>query len=924
MQKIIQILFLITQLAIQTVSFAADGIKIINPKCEMLVNPLGIDAAKPRLSWQIISDRRQEMQKAYQIIVASSAAKLAMNEGDLWNSGKIASDHSVLITYSGKSLASSQECFWKVKVWTNHDEEAWSEPAYFSLGLLKPEDWKGKWIGLDKSFPWDSVTKFSRLSARYFRKEINAPNQIKKATVYISGLGMYELYINGEKIGDQVLSPSPTDYSKTVLYNSFDVTQRIKKGKNVLGTVLGNGRFFTMRQNYKPQKWHTFGFPKMILQLEIEYTDGSKQIIGSDASWKVTSDGPIRSNNEYDGEEYDATKELSGWNSIGYDDKRWLKVQLVKAPGGILKAGMNDNMKVMELVHPVSIKRVSEGKYILDMGQNMAGWIKMNMKGERGDKVKLRFAESLQPNGELYVANLRDALVTDIYTLKGEGKESWRPSFVYHGFRFVEVTGYPGTPTTSDFVGEVVYDGMQSIGSFESSNTILNQIHKNAWWGIRSNYKGMPVDCPQRNERQPWLGDRTMGSYGESFLFDNSRLYAKWLNDIQDAQRPEGNIPDVAPNFWYYYKDNMTWPGAFLTIANMLYHQYGDKQSIVKHYPAMKKWIGYMKNKYTNNEGIITKDSYGDWCVPPESPELIHAKDSSRITNPQLIATAYYYYLLQLMERFAELTGNLADCGKFESEATRVKAAFNKKFYNSSKYNYGNNTVTANLLPLAFDMVPEDRKEKVFRNITDKIVDENNSHISTGVIGTQWIMRWLTKYNRPDLAYRLASNTTYPSWGYMVEHGATTIWELWNGNTANPSMNSQNHVMLLGDLLIWMYENLAGISSDTGEVAFKKIIMKPSFDVELDHVNAIYDSPYGKVVSSWKKENGQLKWNISIPVNTSAIIYLPTKNMNGVKEGSKQASDADGVHFLRMEDGKAVFEIRSGDYSFTTTDGNEK
>ena len=918
MKAIINILMVWIAISLSQPAFSFVDISLTNLKCEMLVNPTGIDATEPRLSWQLNSDKRGTNQVAYQIIVASSAEKLAMNEGDLWNSGKVNSAQSILVSYSGKPLVSRQECFWKVKVWTNNGEESWSEPAHFTIGLLELADWRAQWIGLDKSFPWDSVSKFSRLSARYFRKEITAPQPIKKATIYIAGLGLYELYINGTKVGDQVLAPSPTDYSKTVIYNTFDVTGNFQQGKNAIATILGNGRFFTMRQNYKPQKWHTFGFPKLLLQCEIEYTDGTKQLVVSDASWKVTADGPIRTNNEYDGEEYDATRELTGWEQAAYNDSKWLKVQLVKAPGGILKAAMNDNMKVMELVNPISIKKITDNKYILDMGQNMAGWIRMNVKGKRGEKVKLRFAESLQPNGELYVANLRDALVTDIYTLKGVGEETWRPSFVYHGFRYVEVTGYPRTPTTNDFVGEVVYDDIRSISSFETSNDILNQIHKSAYWGIRSNYKGMPVDCPQRNERQPWLGDRTMGAYGESFLFDNSRLYAKWLNDIEDAQRPEGAIPDVAPNFWYYYKDNMTWPGAFLTIANMLYHQYGDKQSIAKHYPAMKKWMAYMKNKYTSSEGLITKDSYGDWCVPPESPQLIHAKDPSRITDPQLIATAYYYYLLHLMEKFAALTNNPADCATYESQAKEISIAFNKKFYNNSTGAYSNNTITANLLPLAFNMVADDARDRVFKNISDKILNENKGHISTGVIGTQWIMRWLTKYGRPDLAYQLASNTTYPSWGYMMKNGATTIWELWNGNTANPSMNSQNHVMLLGDLLIWMYENVAGVSSDTSEFAYKKIIMKPSFEVDLSYVNATYESPYGKIVSNWKKENGALKWSISIPANTTALVYLPARSENEVLEGSKLASGSEGIKFLKMENGKAVFEIRSGNYSLST------
>ena len=897
---------------------ALDTVQISRLTCESLQNPVGIDVTKPRLSWQLSGERRGLKQTAYQVLVASSVEKLAQNEGDLWNSGKIASDQSLHIIYSGQELQSRQPCFWKVKLWTNKGEESWSDPASFSMGLLQPADWKGAWIGLDRAFPWDSVSKFARLSARYFRKELIAPKSIKKATAYIAGLGLYELYINGHKIGDQVLAPAPTDYSKTILYNTFDVTPQVKQGNNAIGVVLGNGRFFAMRQNFKPQKWHTFGFPKMLLQLEIEFSDGSKSTVVSDKTWRVTADGPIRTNNEYDGEEYDATKELTRWHNTGFNDRRWLQAEGVKAPGGKLAAQLNPPMKVMDTVRPVSIKLLSSGKYILDMGQNMAGWIKMGVTGKRGDKIILRFAESLQSDGELYVANLRDARVTDSYTLKGGGRETWSPSFVYHGFRYVEVSGYPGTPSANDFIGEVVYDDLATIGTLKTSNNTINQVYKNAFWGIRSNYKGMPVDCPQRNERQPWLGDRTTGAYGESFLFDNGRLYAKWLDDIRDAQTSEGSIPDVAPNFWFYYKDNMTWPGAYLTIADMLYRQFGDKQTIIRHYPSMKKWMAYMKGKYSKPDGILTKDSYGDWCVPPESPELIHSKDSTRTTAPQLIATAYYYHLLGLMQQFARLTNHPADVETYAKEAEKVKGGFAKNFYNKASAQYSNNTVTANLLPLAFGMVPQEDEENVFQNIVNKIMVENRGHISTGVVGTQWLMRWLTKLGRADIAYRLASNTTYPSWGYMAENGATTIWELWNGNTANPAMNSQNHVMLLGDLLIWMNENLAGIQSDRVEVAFKKIIMKPSLVNGLQYVEASYQSPYGTIISSWKKDANQWQWDITVPGNTTAVIYLPAASATDVREGGKPVTNSDSIKFLKMEEGSALFEIGSGSYRFTT------
>ena len=445
-------------------------VAILNLRCEMTVNPLGIDIKEPRLSWQINSEQRNVQQTAYHIIVSTTKEKLEKNEGDLWNPGKIKSSQSVHIPYAGKMLLSRVLCYWKVKIYTNKGESAWSEPAYWTMGLLKNADWKAKWIGYDKASLWDSITQWSRLSARYFRKQFSSSPDVKRATVYIVGLGLYELYLNGKKIGNHVLTPAATDFRKSVLYNTYDVSTDIKAGKNVIATVLGNGRFFTMRQHYKTQKHNTFGYPKMLLQLEIEYTDGTKKTITSDESWKLNVDGPIRSNNEYDGEEYDAMKEFKGWTDAGFNDTKWMKPQLVKAPDGKIVAQMNEPMKVMKNISPISIKNIGSGKYILDIGQNFSGWIKMKVQGKRGQNVKLRFAESLQPNGELYVANLRDAKVTDVYTLKGEGIEEWQPSFVYHGFRYVEITDYPGIPTINDFEGKFVYDDLATIGSFQCSD----------------------------------------------------------------------------------------------------------------------------------------------------------------------------------------------------------------------------------------------------------------------------------------------------------------------------------------------------------------------------------------------------------------------------------------------------------------------
>lgn len=910
----IAVIYTIIIALLATRAAAQQGIQPERLRCELRDDPQGIDVTLPRLSWEITGPQRGIMQTAYQVLVASSPEKLTADQADCWNTGKVPADQSIHIPYAGKPLQSRQVYYWKVKVWTTQGESSWSKPAQWSMGLLAANDWRASWIGLDRGFAWDSAqSKFSRLSARYFRKTFDIKPAIKRATVYIAGMGLYELYLNGQRIGNQVLSPAPTDYTKSVKYNTFDVTAALQQGSNAIGVVLGNGLFFTMRQAYKPHKIRTFGYPKMLLQLEITYADGRIQTIVSDNSWKVTSDGPIRTNNEYDGEEYDATKEMPGWNTTGFNDSRWLKPELVQSPGGIPTAQLNEPMRIMDTLKPVAIYRTKHGTYILDMGQNMVGWLRIKAKGQCGEKIMLRFAETLQPDSTLFTANLRDAKVTDVYTFKGTGTETWQPSFVYHGFRYVEVTGN----MLPEAEGHVIYDDLSTTGSFECSDTTLNQVYNNAYRGIRGNYKGMPLDCPQRNERMPWLGDRATGAHGESFLFGNAGLYAKWLDDIAQSQTPEGAIPDVAPAYWRYYSDNVTWPGVYILVANMLYEQFGDERSIARHYDAMKKWLAYMRGKYMKGY-IVTKDKYGDWCVPPESLQLIHSRDPTRRTDGTLLATAYYYRLLTLMQRFAGVLHRTGDAKAFAGLADSIKLAFNNKFFHPAKAHYSNNTVTANLLPLYFDITPAHARKAVFDSMAAMIRHKYNSHISTGVIGTQWLMRGLTRMGCPDLAYRIAANRDYPSWGYMVEQGATTIWELWNGNTANPGMNSHNHVMLLGDLLIWYYEDLAGIRAH--RPAFKQIEMKPVLPQGLQSVNAAFHSIYGPIGSSWKREAGRFSWKIKIPANTTALVYIPAGNAAAVKESGREATASDGVRFLYMKDDRAVFEVGSGEYAFESED----
>ena len=898
--------------------FSVGAVDVKNLRTEMLANPEGIDNAHPSLSWIISSSDRNVFQTAYQVLVASSPKKLNADEGDLWNSGKVETDQSSKVVYNGATLNSKLRCFWKVKVWTNKGETGWSVPSKWSMGLLNKSDWQGKWIGLEKAFPWDSISFHARLSARYLRKEFVAEKkkQIKQATAYIVGLGMYELYINGKKIGNQVLAPCPSDYVQNSRYNTFDVTTEVQQGKNVIGTILGNGRYFNMRQKTKPQKIKVFGFPRMLFQLDIEYTDGSHSSVVSDETWKVTSDGPIRSNNEWDGEEYDANKELKGWNLSGFNDKKWMSAAPVSAPGELITAQMNENMTIHETLKPRSINSLSDGSYIIDMGQNMVGWLSLKVQGKKGDKITLRFAETLRKDGTLFLDNIRTAQQTDVYTMKGEGIENWEPRFVYHGFRYVRVTGFPGVPTVNDFEGKVVYDGFSTIGSFASSDSMLNKIYHNAYWGIRGNYKGMPTDCPQRDERQPWLGDRSTGCVGESYLFDNEKLYAKWMDDIHESQKENGQLPDMSPAFYMtYYSDNMTWPGTYLMVGDMLLNQFGNSKAIEKHYSYMKNWLSYMKNKYLQ-DNILTKDKYGDWCMPPETQELIHSLDPARQTSGELISTAYYFHFLQLMTKFAKVTGHEADIEEYATESLLVKDAFNKKFLNPKTHQYSNNTVTANVLPLAFGMVPEQEEDAVFKQMVDRIVLKDKIHLSSGLIGIQWLMRELTKRGRADIALTIATQEDYPGWGYMVEKGATTIWELWNGDTASPRMNSHNHVMLLGDLLPWMYGDLAGLKAHPTYPGFKRMWMEPRPTENLTSAAASTETAYGTAKSEWTLKNGTFTWHVVVPANTRANVLIPAESADAITESGKPVIQVEGLKFVRVEDYRVNLEIGSGDYTF--------
>jgi len=863
------------------------NISIVNPNVEQQVHPQALATAQPRFSWQYESAENHVVQQNYRIIVATTADKAQKGIGDLWDSGVTASNQMLYIPYEGKTLQSRDKAFWKVITTVTAESKKAkleSEVKSFEISLLNQDDWQAKWIGHE--FEDDVLVGHTRLAARYLRKDFSLQGEVSEARLYVSGMGVYSAYLNGTEIApEELLKPTLSWFSKRVYFNTFDVTEMLNSSDNAIGIILEGGRYTSIRYNAENPNWddteNVFGFgtPRLLLQLEVTYMNGQKELIVSDETWKITNRGPIRTANEWDGETYDESFDLGDWNNVGFDDSAWLHAELVEAPEGQLSPQPNPNITVMEKLKPVSLSHKGD-KWYLDMGQNMVGFINIKVRGQQaGDTLTLRFAELLTSDSLLYTANLRGAECTDRLIMKG-CETHWHPMFVYHGFRYVEISGLRETPNLDDFEGWVIYDEMPVTGSFETSNEIINAVYHNAFWGIRGNYRSMPTDCPQRDERLGWTGDRTTGNYGESYIFGNQQLYAKWLSDAEDSQWDNGSLPNVIPPYWRGYTDNMTWPGAVVTVADMLYTRFGDLEPIRQHYEAMKKWMLHMKNDYMRG-GLMPRDTYGDWCMPPESLEMIHSNDPSRITAPTVISTPFYCYLCGKMAKFAEVLGFEEDVNFFQQEITTSTVVFNNKYFNRVTGVYANNTVTANILPLWFGMVPKGLENKVLQNIVDKTENECGGHVSTGVIGIQQLMRTLTEYGRGDLALRIASNDTYPSWGYMVRNGATTIWELWNGNSADPAMNSGNHVMLLGDLILWEYEYLGGIRAL--EPGYSKIQLKPYPIEGLDFVNCTYNSVSGRIESHWKRNGNRFEWDITIPANTTAEVCLPTAEGYEVK-----------------------------------------
>jgi len=864
--------------------------------CEYLTNPVGIDVPTPRLSWKMESGKRGAAQSAYRIMVATSESLLDMETPDLWDSGMVLSDHSSQIVYNGKALQSGMILFWRVQTRDEqHFTSAWSQTAHWEMGKMASGDWDAKWIGAPAAINQEN----HKLPAPAFRKEFMVSKLVRSARAYITGLGYYELYLNGAKVGDHLLSPNQTNYDSrrlekwneakighmttTVLYETFDITSALKRGPNAIGVLLGNGWYIQADRPDDSMLW--YNTPRLLAQFELEYEDGSREVVTSDESWK-TALSPILYNGLHTGEIYDARREQAGWNEPGFDDGTWIHAELVQPPTGKLRAQLSPPDKVTRTIRPLSVTETTKGTWRYDLGEMISGWARLKISGPSGTTIQMRFIEELGPGYDQ----------SDTYVLKGEGVETWEPRFTWHAYRYVDVTGAPASLTLDNLEGRVVNTDIQPAGSFECSNPLLNQILDNYRRTQLGNvHGGLPSDCPHR-ERRGYTGDGQISARAAIYNFDMAGFYTKWLNDIRDAQNHEtGYVPNTAP-----YQDGgggTAWGSTYVIIPWYLYLYYGDKQILSDHYEGMKQWIGYLKGQL-NQDGILVNQGLGEW-VPPGLVEL----------PPDFVNSCYYAYNCRLMAQISKVLERPYDEAEFQQLERAARSDINRIFLNRVTNSYSVGSQGANAFPLGFGIVEKDRITSVFEQLLKRVITDNKAHFDTGILGTPLLLEVLTDLGRIDIAYTLMIQRDYPSFGYMIEKGATTIWETWLGDA------SHSHPMF-GSVCGWFYQSLGGISPDPGKPGFKNTIIKPIPVSGLTYVNCIYPSAYGTIRSNWRMEGDNYLLDVTIPANSTATVHVLAGKENEVTEGGTKISDNRLISFLRQEGHFAVYQVASGSYHF--------
>jgi alpha-L-rhamnosidase len=890
-------------------------------RCEYAADPVGVGTPRPRFFWLgPEGESRGTFQSAYRIIV-SSAPELADQEiGDCWDSGRVESGVCRHIPYDGISLKSWTRYHWKVRCWMNNrpDPGPWSRTATFVTGRLQEKDWDAVWIGMTS--PRTFVSKGTVLLGVYggdcvqthgifLRREFSVPGPVSSAWAAVSGLGCCEFSLNGRKVGDRILDPGWTDYTKSALYSTYDVASLLRAGStNAAGILLGNGRYIA---NFG------YGPPRMTFRMVIVYADGRRELILSDGSWK-TSHGALLENGLYFGEVYDAREYSPGWDEPGFNDERW--EQAAVYPGHPLTSTTMPPIRVTETIFPRSIGNPEPGTYVFDFGQNFSGWTRLSVRAPQGTAIRIRHAELIDEAGRLNTLPNENACSEDIYICRGEGTETHEPRFTYHGFRYAEISGHPGPPSPATLVGKFVHTDVRKTGTFFCSDPLVNRIHRNILWGQQSNLMSIPTDCPQRDERHGWLGDAHLAAEESVFNFDMAAFYTKFLEDIRNAQKDDGSLPDVVPPYLSgLYPADPAWGSAFAVLLHLMHRHYGDIDVLARHYDSLKKYVEFLRKQA--EEHIQRRlGKYGDWCPPGSIPP--------KKTPLELTSTWCYYHDVRQLAEMAGILGRKEDAASYIHLAAKIRSAFNDAFLHNGQYQVSRISgadrapdQTANILPLYLEMVPKNIKPLVLENLVRSVVDLHDHHLDTGILGTRYLLDVLTENGYVETAWKVVTRTSYPGWGYMVREGATTLWERWE-NRRGTAMNSHNHIML-GSVDAWFYRVLAGIAPL--QPGWKLFCVRPAFLKGLSRAEASLETISGRVVSAWRRrDDGAVDLDVSAPPGTEAEILLRPllpdsevfESSGGIWLRGCPAEGAAGISEIRGDGNGLSFRIGSGDYCF--------
>jgi alpha-L-rhamnosidase len=900
---------------------AAHGaaLRVYDLKCDYQTNPPGLDDAAPGLSWKLDAPDRNQCQTAFQIMAATSEANLKHGEYDVWDTGRVDSSVSVAVPYHGRPLHSDESVYWKVRVWNKGGAaSASAQSACWTMGLLKPSDWRATWIMRSRREPLTDKTMYDDDPAPLFRKEFQLDKKVRRALVHVSGLGYYELSLNGKRVGDHVLDPGWTTYAKRVLYSTYDVTSLLQRGRNAAGLMVGNGWFnpvsLKMWGHVNLRDFLTVGEPRACMQLRVEYEDGEVETIGTDETWR-TGPGPLLRNSIYLGEVYDARREEPGWDRAGFDDANWTFVVPAREPVGPPQAQDAPPIQVTRILKPVKLSEPRPGVYLVDFGQNFAGWVRLQMSGPAGTAVTLRYGELLYADGTLNAMTSvfgqikgggRDyryggkgapatAFQTDRYILKGKGREAYCPRFTFHGFRYVEITGLSHAPALGDIKGLRLNSDVAPAGSFNCSNEEFNRIQEMVLWTELSNLFSVESDCPHR-EKLGYGGDMVAASGAEIFNFDMERFYAKAVRDLGDAVRANGGFTETAP--YAGLSDEglgggagpIGWGSAQPFLQWELYQYYGDIRLLAEQYAATKRWISFLRS-----------------CSPDGLLDNGISDHESLASKPRaLTGTAFYYLNATLFAKIARALGKEQDATDADALAQQIKAVFNQKFLKTGAGIYGSGTQACQSFALSLGLVPNEETNRAAAVLAHDISDVHQGHLTTGIFGTKFMLNALTGAGRADLAYEIVNQRTFPGWGYMLENGATTLWEHW---AMSDNTYSHNHPMF-GSVSEWFYNALGGIKPAPDAVAFDKILIQPQPVAGLDWVKASYESVRGKIASEWKHHDGRFTLKVRVPAGASATVWVPGR--------LQKAKCPAGARWVRTENGRAVMEIGSGEYEFSS------